>query len=179
MIAESAKQRASEPPPTALRRIQSARIWAPIQNGMTTSRVALRCIRRRYLMSTMAISTADMTWLTTEASVAHGAAAVRATAVEPATTSAICSRLIWCAEAARAPRVNAAVNSGYPRVARMLPVRQRPVTPRRVSTNSGHGISRQVFTVPAATWASVRSKKPDGEAQLPPPKMVSNSMPVL
>jgi hypothetical protein len=62
---------------------------------------------------------------------------------------------------------------------RMLPVRHRPVTPRRVSTKLGQGISRQLLTVPEATCASVRSKKPDGEEQLPPPKIESNSMPVL
>src|SRR5688500_5741831 len=46
---------------TPLRRIQSARIWVRIQNGMTTSRVAVCSRRIRYLMSITAMSTADIT----------------------------------------------------------------------------------------------------------------------
>src|SRR6188474_713098 len=94
LMEASATSTASFQPPVPFRRIQSARIWARIQNGMMTSRVADCWSRSRYLMSTMAISTALMTWLTTDRSVAQGAPD-RVTAVEPDTTSAICSRLTW------------------------------------------------------------------------------------
>src|SRR5574341_362288 len=88
--------------------------------------------------------------------------------------SAMISRFWKCAYVAIAPRTNVSTNSGYARFWRIDPVRHSALTLSRSSTNGGHGISRQVFTVSAMTWASVSSEKP-----VPVPKIASNSMPWL